>query len=227
MLSFTCVFIHWNFQFQHSCLVLLKGFYFFVKFLTFFMNFPPDFIKLSFWVFLIAHRISSKEIFWIFFYQPYHKILSLNSFTEGFFFFFLIFWCQPVPWVFLFLVVLQCCIHTGSSRHLLKSSLVTFVCWFCYILGFLQPCMHTPSLHFLEEFLSFLSSLVLTAQPAGCRTPLFCFPEGGAVAQVCSFSLSTNNSDSTVYLTDIHFRTQGAGYTVGGRRGLHLALGAL
>ena len=64
-----------------------------------------------------------------------------------------------------------------------------------------------------------MSSLVLTAQPAGCRTPLFCFPKGGAVAQVCSFSLCTNISDSTVYLTDIHFRRQGAGYTVGGEAG--------
>lgn len=156
MLSFTFVFIHWNFQSQHSCLVLFKGFYF-VKFLTFFMNFPPDFIKLSFWVFLIAHRISSKELFWISFISRITKFCLWTPLLNDYFFY--SFGANLFPWVFLFLMVLQCCIHTGSSRHLLKSSLVTFVCWFCYILGFLQPCMYTPSLHFLEEFLSFLCLL--------------------------------------------------------------------
>ena len=33
-------------------------------------------------------------------------------------------------------------------------------------------------------------SLVLTARPAGSLKPVFCIPEGGAIAQLCGFSLA-------------------------------------
>ena len=162
MLSFTFVFIHWDFQLQHYCLVLFKDF--FIKFLIFYMNFPPDFIKLSFWVFLYLIEFPQKSYFY-FFYQLYHQILSSSSFIEGLFF--LICWCQPVPRSFAML-------HSHWKKQTPPQIFTSYLCLLVLLyLGF-SPTLYVYTFStFLGRILElFMSTLVLTAQPAGCRTPL-------------------------------------------------------
>lgn len=133
-----------------------------------------------------------------FFNQLYHKILSLSSFIEGLFF--KIIWCQPVS---LSLPVPRsfAMLHSHWKKQTPPQIFPSYLCLLVLLhLGF-SPTLYVYTFStFLGRILKlFMSSLVLTAQPAGCRTPLFCFPEGGAVAQVCSFFLPTNISDSTLF----------------------------
>ena len=112
-----------------------------------------------------------------------------GTFPEIFFLFFLFFS------FFFFFVVAHCWFCIWSNRHLHKSLLVAFrcsvlSCGIAVIWGFLCLCVGKAALVFASSCGRVLKQLCLLWFLKLSRLStgnLSCFPEGGAIAQVCGF----------------------------------------
>ena len=155
------------------------------------MVFFPLFHWLVFLSFLEAHWVTSKQLFWIL-YQPGHKVQCLCVRLLENHYYLLVMICFPD---FSCSCGFALLLSHSSNKCLIKSLLVAFrggirVLVLEFYLPLFEYICSTLFALLWQNCYNFMSSLVLTIHQPGYWKLHFCFPECGAIPEVCGFSLA-------------------------------------